>query len=113
MANTFKNSISASIGTSETTVYVATGSSPVTSTVIGVSVANRVETNILMDVKMYDRSASKNVVLVSGSLIPPGSNIVLVGGEQKIVLEDGDYLTLKSNVASSADIVISVLEITP
>ena len=111
MANTFKNSISASIGITETTVYTATGSSAITSTVIGVSVANRVQSNVLADVRMYDRSASKNIVLVSGSLIPPGSNIVLVGGEQKVVLEDGDYLTLKSNTAGSIDIVVSVLEI--
>ena len=111
MANTFKNSISASIGTTETTVYVATGSLPTTSTVIGVSVANRVQQNINVDVKMYDDSTSKSIVLCSGSLIPPGSNIVLVGGEQKVVLENSDYLTLTSNVASSGDIVVSVLEI--
>ena len=108
MANTFKNSISASIGTTETTVYTATG---VTATVIGVSVANRIQSNINVDVRMYDSSTSKNVVLCSGSLIPPGSNIVLVGGEQKVVLEASDYLTLRSNIASSADIVVSVLEI--
>jgi hypothetical protein len=108
MANTFKNSISGSIGTTETTVYTATG---VTATVIGVSVANRIQSNINIDVKMYDSSTSKNIVLCSGSLIPPGSNIVLVGGEQKVVLEASDYLTLRSNTAGSADIVVSVLEI--
>tara|TARA_R110000868_G_scaffold411288_1_gene702861 strand:- start:179 stop:508 length:330 start_codon:yes stop_codon:yes gene_type:complete len=108
MANTFKNSISASIGTTETTVYTATG---VTATVIGVSIANRIQSNINVDVKMYDSSTSKNIVLCSGSLIPPGSNIVLVGGEQKVVLEASDSLTLRSNTAGSADIVISVLEI--
>jgi hypothetical protein len=109
MPNTFKNSISASIGTTETIVYSAP--SATTSTVIGVSVANRVQQNVNVDVRMYDSSTSKNIVLCSGSLIPPGSNIVLVGGEQKVVLEASDYLTLTSNVASSADIVVSVLEI--
>jgi hypothetical protein len=43
--------------------------------------------------------------------VPPGSNIILVGGEQKVVLETGDSLTLRSNVASSVDIVLSALEI--
>ena len=109
MANTFKNSISASIGTTETTVYSTP--SATTTTVIGVSVANRIQSNINVDVRMYDSSASKNIVLCSGSLIPPGSNIVLVGGEQKVVLEASDYLTLRSNTAGSADIVVSVLEI--
>ena len=98
MPNTFRNSISGSIGTAETTVYSTP--SLTTSTVIGVSVANRAQQNINIDVRMYDSSASKNIVLCSGSLIPPGSNIVLVGGEQKVVLEASDYLTLRSNVAS-------------
>ena len=109
MPNTFKNSISASIGITETIVYSTP--SATTSTVIGVSVASRAQQNINVDVRMYDSSASKNVVLCSGSLIPPGSNIILVGGEQKVVLEASDYLTLRSSIASSADIVVSVLEI--
>jgi len=109
MANTFKNSISGSIGTTETTVYTVPAS--VTTTVIGVSIANRVQQNIDIDVKLYDSDASKDIYLCSGSLIPPGSNLILVGGDQKVVLEQNDYLTLKSDTASSADIVVSVLEI--
>lgn len=109
MANTFKNSISGSIGTAETTVYSVPASA--TTTVIGVSVSNRVQENINIDVQLYDNDASKSIYICSGSLIPPGSNLVLVGGEQKIVLESEDYLTLKSDTASSADIVVSVLEI--
>ena len=109
MPNTFKNSISGSIGNTETTVYTAPAST--TTTVIGVAISNRVQQDINIDVKMYDSSASKNIFLCSGSLIPETSNLVLVGGEQKLVLEENDYLTLSSNVANSADIVISVLEI--
>jgi len=109
MPNTFKNSISGSIGNTETTVYTTPVST--TTTIIGVAISNRVQQDINIDVKMYDDSASKNIYLCSGSLIPQTSNIVLVGGEQKLVLEENDYLTLSSNVANSADIVISVLEI--
>ena len=109
MPNTFKNSISASIGITETTVYSAP--SATTSTVIGVSVANRVNQNINVDVKLNDTTGGKSAFICTGSLVPPGSNIVLVGGDQKVVLKATDYLTLKSNVASSADIIISVLEI--
>ena len=67
--------------------------------------------DIRVDVKIYDSSASQNIFLCTGSLVPVGSNLVLVGGEQKVVLEQNDYLTLKSNIASSADIIVSVLEI--
>ena len=109
MANTFKNSISGSIGTVETTVY--TTPALTTSTVIGISVANVESSNISVSVKIYDSSASTDVFLVKNALISPGSNLVLVGGEQKVVLEPADYLTLESSVADSADIVVSVLEI--
>jgi len=109
MANTFKNSISGSIGLTETTVY--TTPALTTSTVIGVSIANVQNTNISVNVKVYDTSGPKSVFLVKNALISPGSNLVLVGGEQKVVLEPTDYLTLQSSVTSSADIVVSVLEI--
>lgn len=109
MANTFKNSLSGSIGVTETTIY----STPVstTSTVIGVSIANILQQNISVNVKIYDNSASKNVFLIKDALITPQSNLVLVGGEQKVVLEPTDYLTLQSSVSGSADIIVSVLEI--
>ena len=109
MANTFKNSISGSIGVTETTVY--TTPALTTSTVIGISVVNVESSNISVSVKIYDSSASTDVFLVKNALISPGSNLVLVGGEQKVVLEPADYLTLESSVADSADIVVSVLEI--
>jgi len=93
MANTFKNSISGSIGVTETTVY--TTPALTTSTVIGISVANVESSNISVSVKIYDSSASTDVFLVKNALISPGSNLVLVGGEQKVVLEPADYLTLE------------------
>jgi hypothetical protein len=108
MANTFKNSISSSLGTTETTVYTATG---VTATVIGIAVSNVLTSSINVDVKMYDNSASKNAYLIKNALIPASSNLILVGGEQKLVLEPSDYLTVSSSLDSSTDIIVSVLEI--
>jgi hypothetical protein len=109
MANTFINRISGSIGTTETTIY--TTPAVTTTTVIGVAVSNRVQSNILVDVKLVESGSLNTAFLCTGSLIPPGSNIILVGGEQKVVMETGDRLTLRSNVASSVDIVLSALEI--
>ncbi len=109
MANTFINRVSGSIGTSEETVYTTPAAT--TTTVIGVSVSNRVQSNILVDVKVVKSGDTQNAYLCTGSLVPPGSNIILVGGEQKVVLETGDYLTLRSNTAGSADIIVSALEI--
>jgi hypothetical protein len=109
MANTFINRISGSIGTTETTIY--TTPAVTTTTVIGVAVANRLQSNILVDVRILESGSLNTAFLCTGSLIPPGSNIILVGGEQKVVLETGDSLRLRSNVASSADIIVSALEI--
>ena len=109
MANTFINRISGSIGTTETTIY--TTPEATTTTVIGVSVASRVQSNILVDVLLEESGSLNTSYLCSGSLIPPGSNIILVGGEQKVVMETGDTLKMKSDTAGSADIIVSALEI--
>lgn len=109
MANTFKNSVTGSIGTSTTTVYTA----PIQSvaTVIGVNVANVISQNISVSVTILDTSTSQTRFLVKDALILPGSSVVLVGGDQKLVLETGDLLRVVSSQAASADVVVSVLEI--
>lgn len=110
MANTFKNSITGSIGTTNTIVY--TTPSATATTVIGVSVANVASNNISVSVRITDTSASKTVYLVKDALLVPGGSAVLVGGEQKLVLEATDTLSVVSSLASSADVIVSVLEIT-
>ena len=110
MANTFKNSITGSIGTTGVKVYeVPAGTS---TTVIGVGVANVNSQNISVSVMVRDTSANKAVYVVKDSLIMPGSSNVLVGGEQKLVLEATDFLSVTSSLANSADVIVSVLEIT-
>ena len=110
MANTFKNSITGSIGTTGVKVYeVPAGTS---TTVIGVGVANVNSQNISVSVMVRDTSANKAVYVVKDSLIMPGSSNVLVGGEQKLVLESTDFLSVTSSLANSADVIVSVLEIT-
>ena len=56
-------------------------------------------------------SANKSVYLVKDTLITPGSSAVLVGGEQKVVLEATDFLAVTSSVANSADVTVSALEL--
>jgi hypothetical protein len=75
-------------------------------------VANVANQNISVSVTLRDSSASKTVYLVKDALITQGGSIVLVGGEQKVVMEAGDYLTVTSSVATSADVIVSVLELT-
>ena len=110
MANIFKNSITGSIGTTGVIVYQVPAAT--TTTVIGVNIANVVAQNISVSVTLRDSSASKTVYLVKDALIVQGSSTILVGGEQKVVMESGDYLTVFSSVATSADVIVSALELT-
>ena len=110
MANTFKNSITGSIGTTGVPVYTAPAAT--TSTIIGVSVANVISTNITVTVQATDTSSGKSAYLVKNALIPAGSSVTLVGGEQKVVLEASDFLAVTSSAATSADVIIAILEMT-
>lgn len=110
MANTFKNSFSVAVGTTPTTAYTAPALT--TSTIIGLSVANRsTTTQIYVDVTAVDVSGSKTIYLVRNVPVPVGGSLVVVGGEQKLVLETGDYIQVVSNTASTADVAISIMEI--
>lgn len=109
MANIFKNSITGSIGTSSTTVY--TTPSQTSTTAIGLSVANIVSTNISVSVQIVDVSTSETRYLVKDALITPGSSFVVIGGDQKVVLESEDSIRITSSQPVSADVIVSVLEI--
>ena len=111
MANNFKNSLKPSIGTSNTTVYQAPASTQ--STVIGLSIANRT-TNATIQVSAYlldSSNAFTPVYIVNSATVPLGGTLVVVGGDQKLVLKSGDSVQVVSSVAGSADAILSVLEI--
>lgn len=108
MANTFKNSITASVGTSPVDVYTAPATT--TTTVIGASVSNRTTSAISVDATVTDTSGAVTAYLVKAAPVASGSALVVIGGDQKVVLETGDKITVTSDTAASADVVISVLE---
>ena len=49
--------------------------------------------------------------LIKNAVIPVGGAIVPVGGEQKVVLQTGNLVKVLSSAATSADAILSVLEI--
>jgi len=108
MANTFKNAVSASIGTSGVDVYTAP--SATTTTVIGATVSNRTASVINVDVTVTDTSAAVTAFVIKDAPVPVGGSLVVIGGDQKVVLEATDKITVTSDTATSADAVISVLE---
>lgn len=108
MANAFKNAVSASIGTSNVDIYTAP--SATTTTVIGMTVSNRTASAINVDVSVTDTSSGTTAYLIKSAPVPVGGSLVVVGGDQKVVLETTDKITVVSDTATSADAVISVLE---
>ena len=104
MANTFKNYLAASVGTSASTVYTVGGST--TATTIGLNIANRVTSQI--KVSAYITSGGTDYYIVRDAPIPAGSALSVLDG--KIVLEAADVVKVVSDTASSADVVLSVLE---
>ena len=96
---------------------VATGSdvgavvaSSTETTLIGMTIANRVSSVISVDVQLHNGSTS--TYIVKAAPVPVGGSLIVVGGDQKIVLNVGHKIIVTSNTASSADVVMSFLEIT-
>ena len=110
MANAFKNKTHAEIGTSLTKIqgYDCPGSTE--TTIIGLTIANRVASAIQVDVTLND--ASDDYYVVKDAPVPVGGTLVVVGGDQKLVMMPGDSIKVKSDTATSADVIMSILEIT-
>jgi hypothetical protein len=108
MANTFKNQLRAAVGTSSETVYTAGAN--VSTTVIGMTIANILNSTITANVIVT--SGGSDYYMVKMASIDPGSSLITIGGEQKLVLEAGDILKVSTSNASAADVIVSLLEIT-
>ena len=109
MANTFKNRTLRAVGTGVTDVGAVVAASTQT-TLIGMTVSNITSGVIAVDVVLND--GSNNTHIVKTAPIPTGGSLVVLGGDQKVVLMTGDKITVKSDTASSADVIMSFLEIT-
>ena len=107
MPNTFKNSIVGAVGPAAVNAYVCPAATQTTA--IGMTIANLNPHAITANVML--NAGGSNVYILKSATIPPGGALVPIGGDQKVVLEAGDYLHVNTSIASSADVVVSVLEI--
>lgn len=115
MASTFKRFFKQAVGVSNNTVYNPT-TAGIQSTIIGFSVSNRAANTITVSATLSANANSasagaNSVYLAKDVTIPVGTTIVLVGGDQKVVVSANDFLEVSSNTAGSADVLLSVLEI--
>jgi hypothetical protein len=103
----FKSTLTAGIGTSETSITdtVSAGSPH---TLIGVSIANVTTGNITADV-ILNKNGGSSAYMVKGAIVPVGGALVVVGGDQKLVIEEGDDVGVVSSAAASIDTVVSYL----
>jgi hypothetical protein len=108
MANTFTSYVNKDVGTSAATI-VTVGAATQT-TVIGMSCANTTASPVTVDA--YITRSAVNYYLIKGATVPVGGTLVIVGGDQKVVLTTSDVLKVVSSTAASIDAVTSVLNIT-
>ena len=108
MANTFKLKTKANVGVTTSNVYAVP--SATTTVVIGVTLANTTGSNINVGVGI-NRGSSDDVKLMKSVPIPQGSSFEFMGGN-KIVLETTDTLVAESDVNSSLDVALTIMEIT-
>jgi hypothetical protein len=108
MANTFTSYVNKNVGTSPATV-VTVGASTQT-TIIGLSFANTTTSPITASA--YITRSAVDYYLIKDAVVPVGSSLVVVGGDQKTVMITSDALKVITSAASSADVVTSVLNIT-
>lgn len=100
MPNAFKSNQNVNV-TTETTVY--TGPASTQTTAIGMTVTNVGTSVAKATVKL------NTAHLVKAVDIPVGAALVVIGGDQKVVVETGDTIKVSSDV--TVDVILSYLEI--
>ena len=109
MANAFKNKTHRQIGTSLTAIESYTVGGSTETTVIGLTIANTTTVAIEVDATLND--GTNDFYIVKAAPVPVGSSLVVIGGDQKVVLMPGDSVKVRSDTATSADAIMSILEI--
>ena len=108
MANNFKNYFLKNATTSAANVYAPAAATQ--ATVIGMTIGNTTASPISANVTVV--SGGTTHFMVQNATISNGGALVPIGGDQKLVLEFGDYIQVQTSASNSADVILSVLEIT-
>jgi len=104
----FKSEVATGIGTTKTTV----GTIPAGKnwTILGLSAANTLSTEVSVDVYLYKSATTTEAALGIALPVPVGSSLLVVADGQKVIGEAGDEIRVESSDASSVDVVLSYLE---
>ena len=104
MSQDFERNTANGVGTSAVTLRTANSDDAI----VGITIANVHTAQITVEV--YITVSSNDIHIVKDAPIPVGSTLQVLDGGAKIVLESGDALKVKSSVASSADVWVSVVD---
>ena len=107
MANLFQTKTTQNIGTTLSAIGSFTIPTGQTATVIGLTLANKANTGVLVSVAYGSNTA--NTFIIKNAPIPAGSSLIPIGGDQKIVLNEGSTLNVAANTANQVDAVMSIL----
>jgi len=88
--------------------YTPPPQSNVGAVVIGLCVSNTTTEQLHVDVAVNNGMSPFH--LAKRAPVPSESSIVVVGGDQKIVLQTGDSITVRSDLANSVDAIMTIME---
>jgi hypothetical protein len=110
MANTFTRKLERNIGATPAQIGSYTVGASTSTVVIGLTVTNT--TGSAISANVFINNGVANTYVVANSPISSGASLVVVGGDQKIVLITGDSIYVQSSASTSIDAVMSIMEIT-
>jgi hypothetical protein len=115
MANTFKLKTKANIDASLVAVYTVPSSPSTTTVIIGCTIANVKGASVTADVQIVTASSSgenaDDVYVAKSIPLPSGSSVEIMSGN-KIILQPGDIVKVKSDTTNGVDAILSIMEIT-
>lgn len=108
MTTYFRTKVSNNVGTTPVNIL----SAPPTSiyTLIGLSLANTTDNDVIVDVTITDATPSTGY-FIKQLIIPPYTSAKLVQQGEKIILGNNSYLTVVSDTDTSVDVIASYAEI--
>lgn len=110
MPEVFKRLTSRDVGTSRVRVGAYTVPAATKVIVLGMTVANKLTSQVAADIEHHDGTnytlIAKAVPVAAGAVLAP------CGEMNKLILETGDGIFVKSGTADGLDVIVSILEIT-
>tara|TARA_R100000458_G_C8159061_1_gene163852 strand:+ start:19 stop:345 length:327 start_codon:yes stop_codon:yes gene_type:complete len=104
MAQNFRRYTKNNVGTSVENVYTADSYD----TVVGIALTNVAATSINVD--CYINDGANDIYMIKSAPIPVGSQLNLIDGGAKVVVQNGDVIKVKSDTASSCDVWVSAVD---